>query len=201
VTRALVVTICLLVLVACRTDQTIVTPDPHLERMLRQEKRLPYDRDPALPEGMTMLKPPGETLTVDAPIDPRVDEGVADGHWVGEIPVVLDRSAIEDGQRAFDVFCAACHGELGDGDSVVAFKMNLVRPRDLQSEAARAYPAGRIFEAIRQGYGMMPSYRVQLGVERTWRVVAYVRALQLARGVPAADLPPEMRAQLAQEAP
>ena len=42
-TRAMVAATAVLALVACRTDQTLVAPDPHLERMLRQEKRLPYE--------------------------------------------------------------------------------------------------------------------------------------------------------------
>jgi len=47
----------------------------------------------------------------------------------------------------------------------------------------------------------MPSYRVQLSIEDTWGVVAYVRALQLARGARVTDLPADVRAELAKEAP
>ena len=47
----------------------------------------------------------------------------------------------------------------------------------------------------------MPSYAVQLGVNDAWAVVAYVRALQLARHARVADLPPELRDELAREAP
>ena len=65
----------------------------------------------------------------------------------------------------------------------------------------RSYPAGRLFQTIRKGYGLMPSYRVELTVRDTWGVVAYVRALQLARGARVADLPADVRAELAKEAP
>jgi len=178
-----------------------VAPDPHLERMLRQEKRLPYDEDPALPGGMTMLQPPDGTLPVDAPLDPLVSEGVRDGHWAERIPIPLSRAALEQGRRRFDVFCATCHGALGDGRSVVADKMALIKPRDLLAGTVRAYPPGRIFQTVRQGYGLMPSYRVQLTVDQTWSVVAYLRALQLSRGARVSELPPEVRAELAKEAP
>jgi hypothetical protein len=47
----------------------------------------------------------------------------------------------------------------------------------------------------------MPSYRVQLGVNETWGVVAYVEALQLAGGARVADLPPDVRAELVKAAP
>jgi hypothetical protein len=46
----------------------------------------------------------------------------------------------------------------------------------------------------------MPSYAVQLSVEDSWGVVAYVRALQLARGARMAELPPDVRAELVKEA-
>ncbi len=187
---------------ACRTEQTLVTPDPHLERMLTQEKRLPYQDDPLLPQGMVMQAPPGGTLPIDAPMgDPLVVDGVASGRWAERIPVVVDRARIDDGRRQFDTFCATCHGELGDGRSLVADKMALRKPRDLLADDVRAYPAGRVFQAIRQGYGLMPSYRVQLGIRDAWSVVAYVRALQRARGARVADLPADVRADLAREAP
>ena len=191
-----------LALLACRTDQTLVPPDPHLERMLRQEKRLPYDEDPMLPRGSTMQRPPDGTMPVDTPLGPPiVVDGVAGDRWAERIPVPLDRARLEDGRRRFETFCAACHGELGDGVSVVADKMALRKPQDLLSDSVRAYPPGRIFQTIRQGYGLMPSYSVQLGIDSTWNVVAYVRALQLASRVRAADLPPDLRARLAVEAP
>lgn len=187
---------------ACRTDQTLVTPDPHLERMLKQEKRLPYEDDPLLPQGMVMQQPPGGTLPIDAPMgDPLVVEGVANDRWAERIPVPVDRAMVDDGRRQFDTFCAVCHGELGDGRSIVADKMALRKPQDLLADNVRAYPAGRVFQTIRRGYGLMPSYRVQLTIRDTWSVVAYVRSLQLARGARVADLPADVRAELTREAP
>jgi mono/diheme cytochrome c family protein len=191
-----------LLLAACRTEQTVVTPDPSLERMVDQEKRLPYQVDPALPQGMVMQKPPEGTMTVDTPIgDPLVQEGIADGRWAGHIPVALDRAMLEEGRRRFDTFCATCHGRSGDGNSIVADRMALRKPTNLLSDGVRGYPPGRVFQTIRQGYGLMPSYRVQLSIGDTWSVVAYLRALQLAGGVRVAELPANVVAELEKEAP
>jgi mono/diheme cytochrome c family protein len=179
---------------ACRTRDTLVNPDPHLERMLYQAKVVPY--------GQPMLQPPDGTLPTTASLDdPAVRTGVANGAWVDRIPVTVDRAMIEHGQRDFDHYCAACHGMLGDGQSVVADKMTLRRPKDLTDADARDYPPGRIFQTVRQGYGLMPSYSVQLTEKDTWGVVAYVRALQIARGARVAELPPEVRAELQEKAP
>jgi mono/diheme cytochrome c family protein len=187
---------------ACRTEQTIVTPDPHLNRMVEQEKRLPYEEDPALPRGMAMQQPPDGTLAVDAIVgQPLLATGVADGRWAERIPLRVDRALLDDGRARFDVFCATCHGVLGDGDSLVAQKMTLRPPPSLHEARIRAYPPGRVFQTIREGYGLMPSYSVQISVRDGWAIVAYVRALQLARGARVAALPPDVRAQLAREAP
>src|SRR5262249_50067407 len=101
----------------------------------------------------------------------------------------------------FERYCAACHGILGDGQSVVADKMSLRRPKDLTDADARTYAPGRIFEAIRRGYGLMPAYAVQLNETESWGLVAYVRALQLTRGISIYRLPPALREKLAEEAP
>jgi mono/diheme cytochrome c family protein len=43
----------------------------------------------------------------------------------------------------------------------------------------REVPAGYIFEVITRGYGGMPEYATQIPIADRWRIVAYVRALQL----------------------
>jgi mono/diheme cytochrome c family protein len=187
---------------SCRTEQTIVPPDPHLNRMVDQAKRIAYEEDPLLPHGMVMQQPPEGTLPVDAIAgQPLLATGVADGRWADRIPLRVDRALLEDGRERFDVFCATCHGVTGDGTSVVAEKMTLRPPPSLHDARIRGYPPGRVFQTIREGYGLMPSYAVPLAARDAWAVVAYVRALQLARGARVASLPPDVRAQLAKEAP
>jgi mono/diheme cytochrome c family protein len=190
------------VLAGCRTEQTLVTPDPHLERMLVQQKRLAYQPDPILPLGMTMQQPPEGTVPANALTgDPAALTGVAEGRFVHRVPIPVDRAMVEDGRRRFQTFCATCHGVDGTGVSAVAEKMGMRRPPSLHEERIVAYAPGRIFATIRQGYGLMPSYAVQLSPESSWAVVVYVRALQLARHARVADLPPEVRDRLAKEAP
>ncbi len=200
--RALALVALLPAVAACRTDQTIVTPDPHLERMLKQEKRLAYDEDPLLPGGAAMMQPPAGTMPVDAvPGNPLLTTGTVDGHYADRIPIPVDRPLVEKGRTNFETYCGTCHGILGDGVSVVADKMSLRKPPSLHEQRIRDFPPGKVFATVRQGFGLMPSYAVQLSIEETWGVVAYVRALQLARGAWAGRLPPDVRARLAKEAP
>lgn len=189
-------------LVGCRTDQTIVTLDPHLERMLKQPKRLAYEEDPILPRRMVMQMPPEGATPTNAMLgDPVVLAGVKDGVWAARVPVPVDRPMVEAGRTRFETLCAACHGILGDGESVVAEKMTLRPAPSLQDERVRSFPPGRIFQTIREGYGLMPSYASVLSVNDTWGLVEYVRALELARHARVADLPPDVRNRLVKEAP
>jgi len=71
--------------------------------------------------------------------------------------------------------------------------MTLRKPPSLLGKGTRESPPGKIFATIRGGYGLMPSYAVQLSVVESWGVVAYVRALQLARGARFDELPAEMQ--------
>jgi len=186
----------------CRTEQTLVTPDPHLNRMVEQEKVLPYGEEPLLPHDMSLQKPPAGTARTDTALgDPLVQSGAASGHEADRIPLRVDRAMVLEGRRSFDTYCAPCHGVLGDGDSVVAEKMVHRKPPSLHEPRIVAEPPGRVFRTIRAGYGLMPSYARSLSPSQAWGVVAYVRALQIARSVPVAQLPPEMRAELAREAP
>jgi mono/diheme cytochrome c family protein len=185
-----------LILGACSTDQTIVQPDPHLERMLDQPKRLPYGEDPYMPNGMTMMHPPEGAVPTTAVYEPAALTGMVEGGYVTTLPPTIDRAALERGRRTFEVVCAVCHGIVGDGVSVVAEKMARRKPPNLHEPRIVAYPPGRVFRAIREGYGFMPSYAVQIDPPDAWAVVGYVEALQLARAARVSDLPPEVRAEL-----
>jgi mono/diheme cytochrome c family protein len=200
--RALAGAALVLAVSGCRTEQTLVTPDPHLQRMLDQPKAMPYGTAPLLPQGMAMQQPPDGTLPVDAPLaSPLVDTGAARGAYATRVPVAVDRALLETGRARFEVICAACHGILGDGTSVVAAHMALRKPPSLLVPPASTDPVGEVFHTIVNGYGLMPSYRTELPDHEAWAIVAYLQALRLAQRARVSDLPPDVRDRLSQEAP
>lgn len=186
---------------ACDAQDTLVTPDPHLERMLRQKRADPYKTSEFFADGKTMQKPPDGTVAYDDTTGHHdVVEGIVDGAYVAKIPVAVTRDALEEGRRDYDVFCGPCHGALGDGRGPVALNFRLRKPPSLVDAPVTQYPPGQIYAVIAVGYGLMPSYATQLGVEERWRVVMYVEALQVAHRANVADLPPAVRAELEKEA-
>jgi mono/diheme cytochrome c family protein len=57
-------------------------------------------------------------------------------------------------------------------------------------------PVGYIFEVVSRGYGSMPYLRDKISAEDRWRIVAYLRALQLSQGAKLADLPAATKAEV-----
>ena len=121
--------------------------------------------------------------------------GGAGTAFLASIPVTVDANLLHRGQQRFDIYCAPCHGRLGNGDGMVA-RRGFKAPADLNSDRVRQAPPGYIFQVIRNGYGAMGDYRDQVSAADAWAIVAYIRALELARGGTLDDVPPENRTQL-----
>lgn len=162
--------------------------------MKQQPKALPYRENHFFADDRAMRQPPPGTV-------PRARRGQEhlflmgkdgpDGGYVDAIPLPLTREVLESGQHAFDIYCAACHGLLGDGTSQVARNMGLRPPPSLLE--LPPYPDGHYYEVVSEGYGLMPAYAEKLSPEQRWAVVAYVRALQASQRARLEDVPPEAR--------
>jgi len=168
------------------------------ERMVNQPHLKVYRESEFFPDRRAMREPPLGTVPADGlQLPVAVERGVVDGSYVQKNPVLLTSNFVQFGRRRFDVFCAPCHGELGNGVSVVARKMTLRPPPSLVGDRVRQFPDGRIFEVITQGYGVMPNYSRDIGVIERWAIVAYVRALSLQEaGIPLDRLPQPLRSQV-----
>jgi hypothetical protein len=69
-------------------------------------------------------------------------------------------------------------------------------PPSFHEPRLRDVPAGHFFAVITNGYGAMYSYASRVAPEDRWKIVAYVRALQLSRNAKIEDLTPEERKRL-----
>ncbi len=186
--KARLAVLALLALAAC----------PGLDPMQRQQKYKAYQASEYYEDGLAMRAPPAGTVPFHSLLDPAVETGVGpDGKALALSPLPVTAASMARGHDRFDVYCAACHGVLGDGQSQVALNMSLRKPPSLH--AYRQVPDGYIFRVITQGFGLMPSYAAALPPEDRWAVVAYVRALQLSQYAALDQLPPDAREQLRKE--
>lgn len=165
------------------------------ERMREQPRFDPYEPSPYFANGTIMQHPPEGVVPRKRILGPEeLVEGQSAGVAVAQLPVALDAALLKRGRNRYDIFCAPCHGVIGDGDTKVSENMRLRTPPALIDEPYTEYPPGRIYQAIVKGYGLMRSYRYELDVTERWAVVAYVQALQMSQNARWAALPGEIRA-------
>lgn len=168
--------------------------EPDFERMVNQHRYDPYEPAPFFEDGLIMRHPPAGTVPRNAIVGPPgLVEGSTGGSFVDRIPLPVDEAMVRRGRNRFDIFCATCHGHLGNGESQVAENMTLRPPPSLHTDLIREYPPGRIYHVIEHGYGVMRSYANELSLYDRWAVVAYVQALQLSQHAELSELPTELR--------
>lgn len=162
--------------------------------------------NPFFGDGVTMRKPPAGTVARGMlAADDGFDRGrvANDTLFVKDLPVKVDQRLLARGRERFNIYCAPCHGQSGNGNGIVNARAQALAegtwtpPTDLTGQTVVERPAGHIFNTITNGIRTMPSYGAQIRTEDRWAVVAYVRALQLSRNATGADVPADLRASLA----
>ena len=107
-------------------------------------------------------------------------------------PVTVDKAALERGRDRYQIFCSACHGMTGEGDGMIT-RRGFQKPPSFYDDRLQegTTPASHFFDVITNGWGAMPDYSAQLSAEDRWKVIAYLRALQLSRRLKLEELSPE----------
>lgn len=101
-----------------------------------------------------------------------------------EVPV--NEETLARGRERFDIYCAPCHSRLGDGNGMLP-QRGYRHPPSYHQDRLRKAPLGYFFDVITNGFGAMPDYASQIPPEDRWKIVAYIRALQLSQNATAAD--------------
>jgi mono/diheme cytochrome c family protein len=99
------------------------------------------------------------------------------------------------GQERFNIYCAPCHGQTGDGDGMIA-QRGYPPPPSYHLERLREAPAGHLFDVITHGYGVMYPYGDRIQPVDRWAIAAYIRVLQVSHDARISDVPEQARAQL-----
>jgi mono/diheme cytochrome c family protein len=130
--------------------------------------------------------------------NPQYFTGRIGTQYVGRIPppVVVDQRLMDRGQARFNIYCAPCHDQSGSGNGLVFQHGYGVRPTDLSTVPQLS--DGELFTVVTNGAGAMPSYRKQIPVEDRWAIIAWVRVLQRSQRTTVADVPADMKNQIAQ---
>jgi mono/diheme cytochrome c family protein len=121
----------------------------------------------------------------------------ASGAWAQGFPadVAVDNVLMERGRDRYMIYCAPCHGQLGDGRGIVA-SYGWGAVANLHADAIRNQPDGELYNTVANGKNTMYGYADKLDLKDRWAVVAYVRALQRAHTGKVSDVPPSHKAEL-----
>lgn len=167
--------------------------------MDRQPKYDPQERSAFFADGRADRPlPAGVVARGDLRLDTHLYQGrSAEGAFTPAFPdaVSIDRAFLAHGRERYDIYCAPCHGRLGDGRGIVT-QYGWGTPVSLHSDIYRQMPAGELFHVITNGRNTMFPYADKLTPRERWAVVAYVRALQRAQNGRPEDVPPARRAEL-----
>jgi mono/diheme cytochrome c family protein len=121
----------------------------------------------------------------------------ADGSFARGFPASVEVGAqlLERGELKYTIYCAPCHGALGDGNGITK-QYGMGATPTYHDDRLRKIPEGDLYHTITAGKGNMLSYADKLEPADRWAVVAYVRALQRAQTGTAADVAPAHKSEL-----
>lgn len=91
-------------------------------------------------------------------------------------PVEQTSTALENGKKLYNVYCALCHGDDAKGGGPVAGKF--IPPPDLTLAVFRERPDGFLYQTITDGGPLMPGQGDALRSRERWEIVLYLRRLQ-----------------------
>lgn len=162
--------------------------------MDRQTKLRPQKPDDFFANGISSQLPPAGTVARGEPIktvdgnvysfeDSPVNTGKISGttNFVATNPLPVNAQLLERGQERFNIYCAPCHGRLGDGNGITKKIGDIPAVANLHDKRIVELTDGEIFNTITHGKNTMGAYGPIVPVKDRWAIVAYLRALQLSQ--------------------
>ena len=147
------------------------------DNMANQPKRLPYELPYGAEANWPVLPPPASSRATSSRCRRR-----------RRVTLAL----LERGQQRFDIYCAPCHGRMGDGHGMIV-QRGFPQPPSYYIERLREARSQHFYDVITHGYGAMYPYAARVEPADRWAIIAYIRALQASVTAELADVPPDKR--------
>src|SRR5437588_4729883 len=187
-----------------RKPPLYIFPDMEWQLKLRPQKDNEFFKD-----GRTsQLPPPGaiprstRIQTAKGAFYPFENIPVNRGHITGTTnyvennPLAITSELLQRGRQRFTINCSPCHGGLADGNGITKKIGAMGVVANLHDKRIVEMADGELFYVITNGRNNMGAYGANVTVQDRWAVIAYLRALQLARLGSIDDVPEELRAGL-----
>ena len=172
-----VVFLAFLALISCDYDRRTTGWD-YAGDMINSQAYETYTPNPVFADGKTMQPPVKGTIPrgIMPYIYQKTDEDRALAAQTLENPLEIAPENLEQGKVAYQVYCAICHGDKGDGQGklFVSKKYNYP-PASLISEKMRANPEADIYHVITVGWGIMGEHGSMISPDDRWKIAMYVK--------------------------
>lgn len=138
----------------------------------------PYGVNTIMNDSMAAMKPP--TGSIARGKLPYTYEDNNNGYESAKAnlqsPLEATAENLANGKKMYDIYCAICHGEQGDGkgklvENAKFFGVPAFKDRSYITD-------GSIYHVIYYGRNMMGSHASQLTEKERWQVVQYVQKLK-----------------------
>lgn len=177
---------------------TACSPSGSLQIMAEQPRYDTYAPSDFFPDGMSARPVISGTVPYMLTMtNTLLYQGQVNGAPATTLPFQMTDAVMARGQERYGIYCAPCHGALGDGKGLVA-QRGFCCPSSFHTDGLRGAPVGHFFDVITNGSGAMLSYRADISPRDRWAIIAYVRALQLSQHAAPEDVPPAQRDELGQ---
>ena len=126
--------------------------------------------------------------------------GAAQGTATGGpdiFPMEINEDGLKRGRERYNIYCIVCHGATGEGDGMIV-RRGYRKPPSFYEDRLQdgTTPAAHFFDVITNGWGAMPNYAEQIPAEDRWKIIAYIRTLQLSRRLKMEDLSEQERSKV-----
>jgi len=172
---------------------------PDMDRQAKLRPQAPFQ---FMANGLSSQLPPAGTVARSLPIETASgtvyrfeDAPVNTGHEAGTTnfvatnPLPVNAALLQRGRERFDIYCAPCHGRLGDGNGITKKIGVMPAVANLHDQRIVEMTDGEIFNTVSHGKGLMGAAGPLLPTEDRWAVIGYLRALQLSWLGTTNDLP------------
>lgn len=109
--------------------------------------------------------------------DTHLTEGKVDGKLAETFPFPIDEKVLNEGEKRYEIYCAACHDAAGTGDGMIV-RRGFKKPASFHDPRLKQAQPGYFFDVMTHGIGFMSDYAAELTPEERWAVAAYIRVLQ-----------------------
>lgn len=187
-----------------RKPSLYIFPDMEWQLKLRPQKPNGF-----FPNGISSQPPVPGTIPRGKPIqtaagpvypyeDAAVNTGLVPGttNFVEVNPLAINAQLLERGRQRFTINCSPCHGATAEGNGITQKIGAMAVVANLHDKRIVEMADGELFYVITNGRNLMGSYGPNVAVEDRWAIIAYLRALQLARLGTIDDVPPQLRSTL-----